>query len=79
MPFCIIETENGWSIVQHADDVTAEVAAEQNHGTLLDPGPYRTWEDADDALTSLQQELDDDSSSDVPATGTLESRIDDRE
>lgn len=79
MPFCIIETEDGWSIVDHADNVSAEVAAEQRGGTVIDPGPYPTWQEADDALTALQQELDDETPSDVPGSRVMESRIDPRE
>lgn len=74
MPFCIIETEAGWTIAQHPEDVTAEQAAEQQGGMLLDPGPYATYDDADEALTALHQEFADDEASDVPAVRILESR-----
>ena len=79
MPFCIIETEAGWTVAQHPESVTAEQAAEQQGGLLLDPGPYATYEDADEALTALQQEFADDEGSDVPADRILESRPETRE
>jgi hypothetical protein len=72
--FCIIETEDGMSIVEHRDDLTAEEAARQSGGVVLDSGPYPTYEEACEALVALQQELDDDETSDVPGTQALEGR-----
>lgn len=72
--YCIIETDDGWTIVEHPAEITAEEAAHRQGGIVVDPGPFDSYEDACDALTGLQEELDDDESADVPGTQALESR-----
>lgn len=71
--YCIIETEDGWTVVEHPDSMTAEEAAHRHGGIVLDPGPYQNYEDAQDALVSLQEELEDETG-DVPGTQALEGR-----
>jgi hypothetical protein len=78
MQFCIIETDDGWMIVEIPSHRTAEeVAAEQGAG-LIDPGPYHSYDDATEALVGLQEELEDEGSSDVPGTTALEGRSEER-
>jgi hypothetical protein len=56
--YCIIETEDGWTIAEHPPAGTAEEAAHRLGGTVIDPGPYDSYEDACEALEALQEELD---------------------
>jgi len=73
--YCIIETEDGWTIVDHREDQTAEQAAHDRGGVVVDPGPYTSYEEANDAMISLQQELaDDEDISDLPGTHPYEGR-----
>lgn len=72
--YCIIETEDGWTIAEHPQAGTAEAAAHQLGGTVIDPGPYDSYEDACEALEALQDELNASDSSDVPGTQALEGR-----
>ena len=55
----IIETEDGLTTVEQAQDATAEETASKHHGTVVDAGPYRTREDAYDALLELQLEREE--------------------
>ena len=73
-PFCIMDTDDGWTIVEHPPDMTAEETAHRQGGTVIDAGPYETYAEADDALVALQLELADEDSSDVPGTQTMEDR-----
>lgn len=72
--YCIIETDDGWTVAEHPQDGTAEEAAHRLGGTVIDPGPYDSYEDACDALEALQGELDESEPSDVPGTQSLEGR-----
>lgn len=72
--YCIIETEDGWTIVEHESGTTAEETAHRTGGTVIDPGPYDSYEDACDALEALQGELQEDDASDVPGSGVTEGR-----
>lgn len=74
--YCIIETENGWTVVEHPPQGTAEEAALRVGGTVIDPGPYESYEDACDALEALQGELDEGEAgaSDVPGSQALDGR-----
>lgn len=72
--YCIIETEDGWTIAEHPKAGTAEEAAHLLGGTVIDPGPYDSYEDACDALEALQAELDSPDASDVPGSQALEGR-----
>lgn len=75
MPYCIVETENGWTIADFPPDRTAEDAATELGGTVLDPGPYDAFEEANEALVAMQDELaEDNGTSDVPGTRAIESR-----
>jgi hypothetical protein len=72
--YCIIETEDGWTVAEHPQAGTAEEAAHRLGGTVIDPGPYDSYEDAIEALEALQGELDESDGSDVPGTQALEGR-----
>ena len=75
MQYCIIETEDGWTIAEMPPERTAEEVAGQLGATVIDPGPYDSYEDASDALVSLQEELaENGGTSDVPGTRAIESR-----
>ncbi len=72
--YCIIETADGWTIAEHPSGMTAEQAAQQQAGVVVDPGPFDSYEDACEALESLQGELQDDDISDVPGSSVTEGR-----
>lgn len=75
--YCIIETEDGSTIVEHPPEGTAADVALQLGGTVVDPGPYESYQEACDALEALQIELNDDADdggSDTPGTQSLEGR-----
>jgi hypothetical protein len=75
MPYCIIETESGWTIAEMVSERTAEAIAGEAGGAVIDPGPYDSYEDASDALVSLEGELaEGNGTSDVPGTHVIESR-----
>jgi hypothetical protein len=55
----IIETDAGLTVTEQEPNVPPEVVAEQRGGVLVDPGPYKTFDDAYDAILALQREEDD--------------------
>jgi predicted fused transcriptional regulator/phosphomethylpyrimidine kinase len=54
--FAIIELNDGFAVVTVQPDQSPEEAATKEHGTLVDPGPYATYEDAYDAICELEGE-----------------------
>ena len=52
--FAIIELDDGLTIVELQPQQSPEEAAAREGGVLVDPGPYSTYEDANDALTDLE-------------------------
>jgi hypothetical protein len=52
--FAIIELEDGLTIVEVQSGQTPEDAAASHGGVLIDPGPYSSYEEANDALVDLQ-------------------------
>jgi hypothetical protein len=75
MQYCIIETEDGWTIAEMPANRSAEEVAGQLGAAVIDPGPYDSYEDANDALESLQEELaENGGTSDVPGNRAIESR-----
>ncbi len=72
--YCIVETEDGWTIAERRSGETAVDAAERMGAVLIDAGPFEDYEEAQDALTALQSELDEDDTSDVPGNRSLEDR-----
>ena len=78
MQYCIIETEDGWTIAELPINRTAEEVAAEFGAAVIDPGPYDSYEEASDALVSLQGELaEEGGTSDVPGTRAIESREED--
>ena len=75
MSYCIVEIEAGWTIAEISPERTAEEVATQLDGTVIDPGPYDSYEDASDAFVALQEELaENGGTSDIPGTRAIESR-----
>jgi hypothetical protein len=54
--FAIIEVEDGLTVVELKPHESAENAASRENGTLVDPGPYTSYDDATDALAELEAE-----------------------
>ncbi len=54
MQYCIIETEDGWAITEVPANLTAAEVAAESGAEVIDPGPYDSYEEASDALVSLQ-------------------------
>jgi hypothetical protein len=59
LSFAIIEVEDGLTIVEVQPDQNPEDVAIQHGGTLIDAGPYTTYEEANDALLDLQSDDED--------------------
>jgi hypothetical protein len=57
--FAIIEVEDGLTIAAVDPGMSADEAALRYHGTLIDAGPYKTYDDAYDALEDLLEERED--------------------
>jgi hypothetical protein len=74
MPYCIVETDDGWTIAEMSSERTAAQTAGAIGATVIDPGPYDSYEEADDALVSMQGELAEGGTSDAPGTRAIESR-----
>jgi hypothetical protein len=60
MSFAIIEIDDGLSIVELQPGQPPEEVVAQQHGILVDEGPFPTYEDACDALTELEGEGEED-------------------
>ena len=54
--FAIIEVDDGLTVAEVQPGQPPEQAAANAHGTLVDPGPYATYEEANDALCELEGE-----------------------
>jgi len=52
----IIETDEGLAVAEMHPGVGPDEVAAARGAVLIDPGPYRTFEDAYDALVALQTE-----------------------
>jgi len=59
--FAIAEIDDGLTVVEVHPGETAEEAAVRNRGTLVDAGPYPTYEAAYDALMEIDTEDDEES------------------
>jgi hypothetical protein len=55
----IIETDEGLAVAEMSPRVTPDEEAAARGGVLIDPGPYRTFDDACDAMVALQAEEED--------------------
>lgn len=57
--FAIIETVDGLTVAMLERGMTAEETAARHNGVLIDPGPYKTYEDAFDAIADLMEVEDE--------------------
>ena len=53
--FAIIEVPDGLIVIEVALGQSPEDAAISEGGSLVDPGPYDSYEDANDALDQLEE------------------------
>jgi hypothetical protein len=61
MPFYeIIEIESGLTVAELEPGSSPEEVAARHHGTVVDPGPYRTYDEAYDAILTIKEDDDDD-------------------
>ncbi|QEF96623.1 hypothetical protein Mal15_06510 [Stieleria maiorica] len=58
--YAIIEIEAGFEVIDLLPGQSAEDAAAAQGGALVDPGPYHSFEDANDALDQLEVVEDED-------------------
>jgi hypothetical protein len=52
--FAIIEVDDGFEVIEVLPGQSAEDAAAAEGGVLVDPGPYSSYENANDALDQLE-------------------------
>jgi hypothetical protein len=62
----ITETDEGLAVAETQPGVTPEETAATQDGILIDPGPYKTFEDAYDAMLALQEEEEEDEVGQTP-------------
>jgi len=55
----IVETDAGWMVAELEPGKLPEDAALRHGGVVVDPGPYKTYEEAYDAVLALEAEEDD--------------------
>lgn len=55
--YIIIETDDGLTVVELPAGKTAREVATAAGGTLVDEGPYRSYEDACDAMRMLPSDV----------------------
>ena len=65
--YMIIEVEDGLTIVSRSLDTDPDAIATRHGGVVADAGPYETYEEANDALLSLEGEEFDE----IEATGRV--------
>lgn len=58
--FAIVEVADGLTVVEVQPGEQPEDAAIRHGGVLVDPGPYATLEEANDALANLQGDDEED-------------------
>lgn len=54
--YAIIETDTGLTVTEVEPGTTAEEAARRNNAVLIDPGPYKSYDDAYEALMALPED-----------------------
>jgi len=55
----LIETDEGLTVIEIPTNATAEEAARQQGGLIVDPGPFTSYEDAYEALMALKLDEDE--------------------
>jgi hypothetical protein len=58
--FTIIETDEGLEVAVLEPGTLPDDVAIRHHGLVVDPGPYKTFDDAYDAILALSSEEDED-------------------
>ena len=58
--YAIIEVDAGLTVVELGPSASADEEAVRHGGLPIDPGPYPTYDDACEAMFSLQDEGDED-------------------
>ena len=58
--FAVVEIDDGLTIIEVLPGQSPEDAAISEGGILVDPGPFRTYEEASDALDQLEAENEED-------------------
>lgn len=56
--FAIIEVDNGMTIVEYQPEDDLIAIAESHGGTVVDPGPFRNYDEAYDELLNLEPDDD---------------------
>jgi hypothetical protein len=56
MDYAIIETDLGLTVTEMKPGESPEQAAEREAGLLVDPGPYKDYDDACDAMLAIKEE-----------------------
>jgi len=56
LQYQIVEIDEGLAVAEAQPGMTPDEVAALCGGLLIDPGPYKTFEDAYDALLALQAE-----------------------
>ena len=54
--YAIIETDAGLTVTELRGGESPEQAAERERGLLVDAGPYKTYEDACEAIDAIKEE-----------------------
>jgi len=58
--FAVIEVDDGLTVTELEPGALADQVAAQQGGSVADPGPYQSYEEAYDALLALLSEDDED-------------------
>ena len=59
MNYFVIENDDGLLVVGANATQSAEQVALANHGVVVDEGPYKTYDDAYDAMLLVPEPIDD--------------------
>ena len=59
----LVENDAGLTVIEIPNGYTAEEAARQQEGLIVDPGPFTSYEDAYEALMALK--LDDEEEGEI--------------
>ena len=62
----VIETDEGLAVAETRPGVAPEEVATARGGILIDPGPYKTFDDAYDAMLVLQEEEEEEAEAPQP-------------
>ena len=60
MYFAIAEIDDGYTIIEYGESESAEETALANGGTLVDPRPFQSYEEACNALDEFEHDDRDD-------------------